>query len=87
MQVLMSAARPRTDRAGAFVWLVGRSLLKHNALEFSSALAFTAYFLNLFNLIPVSPLDGGRVFYEEHRELLYFVPFLKMNYHLKLIFL
>lgn len=25
------------------------------------ALAFTGYFLNLFNLVPVSPLDGGRI--------------------------
>ena len=24
------------------------------------ALAFTGFFLNLFNLVPVSPLDGGR---------------------------
>jgi Zn-dependent protease len=26
------------------------------------ALAFTGFFLNLFNLIPVTPLDGGRAF-------------------------
>jgi len=26
-----------------------------------SALAYTAFFLNLFNCLPVSPLDGGRV--------------------------
>ena len=45
---------PRTDRAGAFVWLVGRSLLKHNALEFSSALAFTAF----FSLVPILALLG-----------------------------
>ena len=28
--------------------------------ELMLALAFTGFFLNLFNLIPVSPLDGGR---------------------------
>jgi Zn-dependent protease len=28
--------------------------------EFWEALAFTGFFLNLFNLIPVSPFDGGR---------------------------
>jgi Zn-dependent protease len=28
--------------------------------ELLIALAFTGFFLNLFNLIPVSPLDGGR---------------------------
>ena len=25
------------------------------------ALAFTGFFLNLFNLAPISPLDGGRI--------------------------
>lgn len=45
---------PRTDRAGSFVWLVARSLLKHNALEFSSALAFTAF----FSLVPILALLG-----------------------------
>jgi Zn-dependent protease len=28
--------------------------------DFFRALAFTGFFLNLFNLLPVSPLDGGR---------------------------
>jgi len=28
--------------------------------EFWRALAFTGFFLNLFNLLPVVPLDGGR---------------------------
>src|SRR3954469_23865091 len=28
--------------------------------EFLRALAFTGFFLNLFNLIPLTPLDGGR---------------------------
>jgi Zn-dependent protease len=28
--------------------------------EFLQALAFTGFFLNLFNLIPIPPLDGGR---------------------------
>jgi Zn-dependent protease len=28
--------------------------------EFLRALAFTGFFLNLFNLLPVVPLDGGR---------------------------
>ena len=28
--------------------------------DFWKALAFTGFFLNLFNLLPVVPLDGGR---------------------------
>jgi Zn-dependent protease len=35
------------------VWLVTDG-------EFWAALAFTGFFLNLFNLLPVVPLDGGR---------------------------
>ena len=30
--------------------------------DFWFALAFTGFFLNLFNLLPVVPLDGGRAF-------------------------
>ena len=29
--------------------------------DFWRALAFTGFFLNLFNLLPLSPLDGGRI--------------------------
>ena len=35
------------------IWLAGGD-------EFWQALAFTGFFLNLFNLLPVLPLDGGR---------------------------
>lgn len=45
---------PRTVRALVFAWSVGRSLLKHNALEFSSALAYTAF----FSLVPILALLG-----------------------------
>jgi Zn-dependent protease len=38
------------------VFAVGESLDS----EFLRALAFTGFFLNLFNLIPLTPLDGGR---------------------------
>jgi Zn-dependent protease len=37
-------------------WLAGEALDS----ELLVALAFTGFFLNLFNLIPLSPLDGGR---------------------------
>ena len=40
----------------AAVWVAGEALDS----ELLVALAFTGFFLNLFNLIPVSPLDGGR---------------------------
>lgn len=38
------------------VWVAGEALDS----ELLVALAFTGFFLNLFNLLPVSPLDGGR---------------------------
>jgi Zn-dependent protease len=37
-------------------WIAGEALDS----ELLVALAFTGFFLNLFNLIPLSPLDGGR---------------------------
>lgn len=42
--------------AGAVLW-VAESMNS----EFLRALAYTAFLLNLFNLFPVLPLDGGRV--------------------------
>jgi Zn-dependent protease len=42
--------------AAAVLWVAGDAL----GSELLVALAFTGFFLNLFNLIPVSPLDGGR---------------------------
>jgi Zn-dependent protease len=41
--------------AGA-VWAIGEALDS----ELLVALAFTGFFLNLFNLLPIVPLDGGR---------------------------
>jgi Zn-dependent protease len=40
----------------AVVWLVAEA----NGSELLMALAFVGFFLNLFNLIPIVPLDGGR---------------------------
>lgn len=42
--------------AAAGVWAAGEALDS----QLLVALAFTGFFINLFNLIPVSPLDGGR---------------------------
>ena len=41
----------------AAVWLAGESWDS----ELLVALGFTGFFLNLFNLAPISPLDGGRI--------------------------
>jgi len=40
----------------AAVWIAGEA----SGSDFLLALAFVGFFLNLFNLIPVVPLDGGR---------------------------
>jgi Zn-dependent protease len=50
-------AGPVLGTLGAIaVFVAGESLDS----EFLRALAFTGFFLNLFNLIPLTPLDGGR---------------------------
>ena len=41
----------------AAVWGLG----EYYDSELLVALAFTGFFLNLFNLAPISPLDGGRI--------------------------
>jgi Zn-dependent protease len=41
----------------AAVWWLGES----TGSDLLIALAFTGFFLNLFNLAPISPLDGGRI--------------------------
>jgi Zn-dependent protease len=57
-EALMALAGPfYGSLAAAVVWLA--------AVEFHSpllkALAYTGFFINLFNLLPLTPLDGGRV--------------------------
>jgi Zn-dependent protease len=42
--------------AAALCWVVGDAV----GSDLLVALAFTGFFLNLFNLIPIVPLDGGR---------------------------
>src|SRR5215831_14979823 len=42
--------------AAAAVWVAAEA----SGSEFLLALAFVGFFLNLFNLIPIVPLDGGR---------------------------
>ena len=50
-----SRARPRLARHRGAV-----PLAEAHGSDFLRALAFTGFFLNLFNLAPVVPLDGGR---------------------------
>jgi Zn-dependent protease len=54
----VAIAGPLLGTAGALVcYLIGA----YTGNRFWYALAATAFFINLFNLIPVVPLDGGRV--------------------------
>jgi Zn-dependent protease len=52
-------AGPVLGSLGAAAVAVAGAALDSDLLQ---ALAFTGFFLNLFNLIPVTPLDGGRAF-------------------------
>ena len=60
-----AAMEARVGIAGPILGSVGAGVVHAAALATGSdmllALAFTGYFLNLFNLVPVSPLDGGRI--------------------------
>jgi Zn-dependent protease len=59
-----AAAEARVGLAGPILGSIGASVclvvyhVTHH--DYWRALAFTGFFLNLFNLLPVVPLDGGR---------------------------
>jgi Zn-dependent protease len=59
-------AEARVGLAGPILGSIGAAALIPIAVatdsDFWYALAFTGLFLNLFNLLPVVPLDGGRAF-------------------------
>jgi len=57
MEARVGLAGPIVGSAGALVTYAAALVTGSDLLQ---ALAFTAFFLNLFNLLPVSPLDGGR---------------------------
>jgi Zn-dependent protease len=59
-----AAAEARVGLAGPVLGSIGclvpLALFEATGDDFWKALAFTGFFLNLFNLLPVLPLDGGR---------------------------
>src|SRR3712207_489439 len=59
-----AAAEARVGLAGPVLGAVGclvpLGIYLATGSEFWQALAFVGFFLNLFNLLPVLPLDGGR---------------------------
>jgi len=59
-EAYMAFAGPLIGSLAAFV-LLAAVVVVPGRPEFLVLLVFTALFVNLFNLIPLSPLDGGRV--------------------------
>jgi len=59
-----AAAEARVGLAGPILGSIGAAacipIAEATGNDFWRALAFTGFFLNLFNLLPVVPLDGGR---------------------------
>lgn len=59
-----AAAEARVGLAGPVLGTIGAALClplyAATGDEMFKALAFTGFFLNLFNLVPITPLDGGR---------------------------
>src|SRR5204863_8994054 len=57
-EALNGLAGPLVGSAGALViWILGEALDSRPLV----ALAFIGFLINLFNLLPVVPLDGGRI--------------------------
>jgi Zn-dependent protease len=59
-----AAAEARVGLAGPVLGTAGAAIVfalaEYTDSELLRALAFTGFFLNLFNLVPLTPLDGGR---------------------------
>ena len=57
-EAFVGIAGPMLGSAAAFVCYI---LARESASKLLMALAYAGFILNLFNLIPLSPLDGGRI--------------------------
>jgi Zn-dependent protease len=58
MEAIIAAGGPVIGSIGAFACLAAGIVFQSNLLI---ALAYSGCLINLFNLVPVSPLDGGRI--------------------------
>jgi membrane-associated protease RseP (regulator of RpoE activity) len=60
-------AEARVGLAGPILGTIGAAaclpIAAATGSDLWTALAFTGFFLNLFNLLPILPLDGGHVFW------------------------
>ncbi len=70
----LAVAGPIVGSAGALALYIAGVAFDSNALK---ALAFLGFFINLFNLLPVVPLDGGRIVAALH-PILWLVGFLAL---------
>jgi Zn-dependent protease len=57
-EAFVGIAGPMLGTAAAFICFLVAESTKSNLMM---ALAYAGFFINLFNLIPLSPLDGGRI--------------------------
>jgi Zn-dependent protease len=58
IEAIVAFGGPWVGSAGAALCMVAGIALDNRLLL---ALAYTGFFLNLFNLVPIHPLDGGRI--------------------------
>jgi Zn-dependent protease len=88
VEAKVGLAGPVLGSAGALVTLLLAEQINSNLLR---ALAYLGFFLNLFNLIPVVPLDGGRAVSALHPGFwfagLFAMAFLFFKYHSPILLL